>query len=405
MDFARGQYQVDYEDRIDFKLLRKKRIKRIHKLMDKYNLDALFLWKDENVRYVSSLRAIMLQYRSCAHYGTLMIKGENPILFVSGGELDRAREVMPWIKEFYVIPILQEQSTVNEFIENKVAAIFKKYELNQARIGIDGSSFEMFASLLGYFNEVNFMEADSLMHEARSIKNEEEIKVLREATVIADSVTETAIRTVEAGRRECEVAGAAMNTLFSLGGEFAHLASPFVGSGERMSPPTRFATDKIIRNGDIVFIDIGACWNGYFSDVGRTVICGKPSSEQKKIYTAVYESLYSAISIIKPGLTNRELTEQFIAKAREFKLEENFINLFIGHGVGVSPNEPPYIGEREPGAEEVILKPGMVFALEPLIWVPDIRGGGGVRIEETVLVTGDGVDVLSRASRDDRLLL
>jgi Xaa-Pro aminopeptidase len=85
-------------------------------------------------------------------------------------------------------------------------------------------------------------------------------------------------------------------------------------------------------------------------------------------------------------------------------LEKHFIHLFIGHGIGISPNEPPYIGEPQRGTHEVVLEPGMVFAVEPLIWLPDVRGGGGVRLEDTLLVTEGDPEVLTRCGFDERLL-
>lgn len=171
-----------------------------------------------------------------------------------------------------------------------------------------------------------------------------------------------------------------------------------------MSPPTRFATDKLVRHGDLVFIDIGACWNGYFGDVGRAVICGKPSAMQKKVYQTVYEALHAGIEKMRPGNTNEDVARAIRATAAKHGLQDHFINLFIGHGIGISPNEPPYIGEQTPGAEEVVLEPGMVFAVEPLIWVPGVRGGGGVRLEETILITEGEAMVMSRAPFDERLL-
>lgn len=405
MNFATGQSQVDYEQRIDFKSLREYRIGRVNKIMKESEIDALFLWKDENVRYLTSLRDIMLQYRNCSYHGVLLIQDHDPILFASGGELERTKEAMPWIKESFAIPVLHEKNMIDEFIEKCLAGVFEKHNLKKAKIGVDASTFEMIQRLITKFDNISFVEADTLMNKARIIKCEEEIKVMREAAAIADSVTETAIRSIRPGIKEFEIAGNAMKTLFDLGGEFGHLASPFVASGERMAPPTRFPTDKIVRNGDIVFIDIGSSWNGYFGDVGRAFVCGKASEEQKKIYTAVYDSLQTAISSIKPGITNRQLTEKFINTAKKYNLEDHFINLFIGHGIGTAPNEPPYIGESALGAEEVVLEPGMTFALEPLIWVPNVRGGGGVRIEDSVLVTNDGVEVLNRASKDESLLL
>ena len=183
------------------------------------------------------------------------------------------------------------------------------------------------------------------------------------------------------------------------------MASPFVASGERMSPPTRFATDKIIRHGDIVFIDIGAMWGGYFGDVGRTVICGKPSRRQQEIYTAVYECLHAGVEQMRPGNTNVQATRAFLDKAAEHGLENNFINLYIGHGCGVSPNEPPYVGEAATGAMEIEFRPDMVFAIEPLIWVPNVRGGGGVRVEDMIWVREDGPEYISRAPYCEELLI
>ena len=138
--------------------------------------------------------------------------------------------------------------------------------------------------------------------------------LIEEATALADAVCATATAAVADGVRECEVAGEAMRTLFRLGGEYAHVMTPFVASGEHMAPPHRICSDKLIRHGDIVFIDIGACWNGYFGDMARAVICGKPSDEQKKIYTAVYEGLQAGIAEMRPGRTNVDSAKALIRR-------------------------------------------------------------------------------------------
>jgi Xaa-Pro aminopeptidase len=160
----------------------------------------------------------------------------------------------------------------------------------------------------------------------------------------------------------------------------------------------------VIRAGDLVFIDIGAMRNGYFGDVGRTVVCGKPSADQRRIYRAVWEALEAGISVMRPGITNTEVAATVRAAAEARGLGDRFLSLFIGHGIGCSSNEPPYIGEAIPGAASVTLEPGMVFALEPLIWVPGIRGGGGVRLEDMVVITDDGARKISRSPYCDALL-
>ena len=108
---------------------------------------------------------------------------------------------------------------------------------------------------------------------------------------------------------------------------------------------------------------------------------------------------------MRPGKTNFDATHAIKAAAEPYGLAGNFLSLFIAHGVGIGSNEPPYIGETLPGALEYEFEPGMVFAIEPLIWVEGVRGGGGVRLEEMVLVTDGPAHVMSRAAFDDRLML
>jgi Xaa-Pro aminopeptidase len=108
---------------------------------------------------------------------------------------------------------------------------------------------------------------------------------------------------------------------------------------------------------------------------------------------------------MRPGNTNQDVADAIIARIAEFGLAEHLFSLFIGHGIGVGANEPPYIGETLMGAATYPLQPNMVFAVEPLVWLPDVEGGAGVRIEDMVLVTEAAPRVLSRVDYEDRLLL
>jgi Xaa-Pro dipeptidase len=129
-----------------------------------------------------------------------------------------------------------------------------------------------------------------------------------------------------------------------------------------------------------------------------------PSRLQKQIYTAVYEGLMAGIAEMRPGNTNFDVAERIIAKIRDHGFGEHMFSFFIGHGIGIGANEPPYIGETLPGSTAVELKPRMVFAVEPPVWVPDVRGGGGVRIEDMILITEGEPQVLSRVEYYERLL-
>jgi Xaa-Pro dipeptidase len=404
-EFAHGQFRADYEDRPDLQGLRQKRLGRARERMVAQGLDALLCWKDENVRYLTGLRAQIIAGKSALLNGCLLFPEGPVVLLASGGEVQRARVVMPWIEEIHAVPIMEAAGLVGEVVDRTLKPILERHGVAGGRLGLDESAYALVAALGQRMPDLKLADGDAVMQAARLIKFPEEIALMEEASAIAEAVTQTAIDAVRPGVRETDVVAEAMHTLFRLGGEYAHVMTPFVASGEHMSPPNRIPSDKIIREGDLVFIDIGAQWSGYFSDIGRTVICGRSSRRQQEIYTAVHEALAAATTALAPGRTNNDVAKAVREVAERHGLAGNFISLFIGHGVGMGSNEPPYIGEDLPGAETVPLEAGMVFAVEPLIWVEGVRGGGGVRLEDTILVTPEGGRPLTRLGWDDRLLL
>jgi Xaa-Pro aminopeptidase len=404
-DFAPGQFRTEYEERPDPAALRAQRLQRAQQVMVSQGLDALLCWKDENVRYLTGLRAQIIAGKSALLNGCLLFPEGSPILLASGGEVQRAHMAMPWIEEIHSVPIMEAAGLVGEVVRRTILPILQRRGVASGTVGLDECGYALFAALHEQSQGLRISDGDAVMQVARRIKFPEEISLMQEASAIAEAVTQSAIDAIRPGVRETDVVAEAMHTLFRLGGEYAHVMTPFVASGEHMSPPNRISSDKIIRSGDIVFIDIGAQWSGYFSDMGRTVACGSPSRRQAEIYSAVHESLIAATANLAVGRTNDDVASAVRDVAGRHGLAGNLISLFIGHGVGMGSNEPPYIGESLPGAETVALEPGMVFAVEPLIWVEGIRGGGGVRLEDTILVTEHGGQPLTRLGWDEQLLL
>lgn len=311
---------------------------------------------------------------------------------------------MPWVGEFHTIPILEEPGLVEHVAREVIPPVLRRRGLAEGVVGVDLAGKRLLDGLAEACPGVRWVDGDAALQAARRVKTPEEVALIEEATALAEAVTAVACAAVREGVRECEVAGEAMRALYRLGGETSHVTTPFVASGERMAPPTRLTTDKLIRWGDVVFIDIGAMWNGYFGDVGRTVACGDPSPEQRRIYRAVWEGLQAGIAAMRPGVTTEEVAQAIRDRVARFGLAQHFLSLFIGHGIGCGSNEPPYIGESFPGAAAVRLEPGMVFALEPLVWVPGVPGGGGVRLEDMVVVTEAGARRISRSPYAEALL-
>lgn len=403
-DFARGGFATDYEARIDMDRLRDERLRRARNALAESEFDALLLWKDENVRFLSGLRAQLIQGKTALLNGCLLTE-EELVLFVSGGEIDRVRLVMPWIEEVHAVPIMEARGLIAGTVDAVIEPVLRRLGLGAAKLGLDELGYAQVIELNRALPSLQLGDGDAVMQGVRAVKSEAELAVMQEASAIAEAVTASAIATVGPGVREYDVVAEAMHTLYRLGGEMAHLATPFVASGEHMAPPNRFASDKLIREGDLVFIDIGAMWNGYFSDMGRTVICGEPSRRQQEVFSSVHASLLAATAAMRPGNTNDDVAAAVREAGSRYGLGDSFLSLFIGHGVGIGANEPPYVGEDLPGAETVELRAGMTMAIEPLIWVPGERGGAGVRLEDTIVVAEGGGVALTRTAFDARLLL
>lgn len=403
--YAKGPFAVDWEDRYDLPRMRRVRVENAQRELTSSGVDGLLVWKDENVRYLTSLRAQLIAGKTMSLNGALLQPDGDPVLLCSGGEIDKVNIGMSWIGEAHAIPIMEQAELVDGFVKDILKPILVNRKLESGRLGVDAANISFIDAMRRHLPDLELIDGDQLMQKARLIKCDVEIQIIHEACAIGDAVTQRALDETRAGRRELEVAGDAMQTLFHLGGEMAHVITPFVATGEHMSPPHRLATDKLMRNSDLCFIDIGAMWNGYFGDIGRTTIIGKATKQQKQIYTAVYEGLMAGVEKMRPGFTNIDVADAIINKVGDYGLAEHMFSLFIGHGIGIGANEPPYIGETLPGATGIEFQPNMVFAVEPLVWVPDVKGGGGVRIEDMVLITEGEAEILSRVEYEERLML
>jgi Xaa-Pro aminopeptidase len=169
-----------------------------------------------------------------------------------------------------------------------------------------------------------------------------------------------------------------------------------VASGDRGAMPHGRASDKLLRAGELVTIDFGAVKDGYHSDETVTVAVGRPSDRGREIHNIVRQAHDRAIAAVRPGISCRELD----AVARDFIREQGYGSYFghgLGHGVGLEIHEKPVVSPRS----EAVVAEGMVFTIEPGIYVP---GFGGVRIEDTVAVTANGCVTLTQAPKNLILL-
>ncbi|GAA5532518.1 aminopeptidase YpdF [Deinococcus aluminii] len=229
-----------------------------------------------------------------------------------------------------------------------------------------------------------------LVEGVRLVKSPQEVQAIREAQAVADRVFEEVRPMIRAGVRELDVALALELGLRRAGAEVGF--DVIVASGPRGAMPHGVASERVIEDGDLVTIDFGARVNGYHSDMTRTVAVGTPSEELRRVYNAVLEAEEAAVAAVRPGAKTGELDALARGILEQHGLAEAFAHS-LGHGVGLNIHEGPSLRK---GSEDV-LEPGMVVTVEPGAYLP---GVGGVRIEDLVLVTEDGHEVLSRAPKE-----
>ncbi len=264
--------------------------------------------------------------------------------------------------------------------------------LGGGRIGFEADSLTVagLQELQKHWSAATLVPVHGLIQELRAIKSQEEIGAIRAAQDLADRTFEEVRPLIRAGVRELDVALEIELRLRWAGAEAAF--ETIVASGVRGAMPHGSASAKVIEDGDLVTVDMGARLGGYNSDMTRTVAVGTPSAEMRRVYGAVLEAEETAIRAVRPGLRAADLDRVARDVLAGHGLAEAFSHS-LGHGVGLEVHEAP--GLR--GVSEDVLQPGMIITIEPGAYLP---GVGGVRIEDLLLVTEDGYEILSHAPKE-----
>jgi Xaa-Pro aminopeptidase len=235
--------------------------------------------------------------------------------------------------------------------------------------------------------------AEGLVEDLRKIKDENEIASISKAAAIADAVFAEILGEIRVGLSEVDVA-ARLDFLLRKKSSEVPAFKTIVASGPHASLPHATPTSRIIRKGDLVKMDYGAIWDGYCSDMTRTVVMGKASDKVKEVYGVVLEAQQRAIDGVSVGVACRDVDKIARDHIESKGYGENFGH-GLGHGVGLEVHEGPRLSKKS----EEILKAGNVVTVEPGIYIP---GWGGVRIEDMVVARAGGCDVLTSA--DKRLM-
>ncbi len=347
------------------------RLQRIRELLAEKKLDAVVVNKLENIQYFSGFT------------------GDDTLLVITA---DKAQLVT----DFRYVEQASRQAPLFEIVEQKTGLLKKTAECIQSAgcrsVGFEGNAllyndFVRLTELLAGIPFQTVLSLDSL----RQIKDEEELACIRRAVAISDKAFDDIVGFIRPGMSEIAVAARLENTMRGLGSERPAFTT-IVASGVRGSLPHGTATEKLIVSGEFVTMDYGAVYKGYHSDITRTVCVGAADAKQKKIYNMVLKAQLLGVERVQPGVSGRSVDKA----VRDYLTAEGFGAYFghgLGHSLGLEIHEEPRLS---PSSSCEQLPVHTLVTVEPGVYLP---GWGGVRIEDTVLVTEKGAEPLTRSDK------
>lgn len=393
---------ADWEARINYDRMREERLAKVQDAIAKHDVDGLLLFKPENSRYTVGAVGMHLAWWIC-EYACVPQSG-TPTFYPTGGDAPRNIAHCPYLKD-HIIPSrnLEEigpaRKEMAELQIRDMIEVIKKAGFAGKKIGVDMMNFPIMEALQKA--NVTLVDAEPIMLEARMVKTNDEIVLLKHAAAINDAGLYHAIYKLDKpGLREWDVHAEYVYIMRKHGCDVPNDGIRGISaSGERVNPYCRTCggTDRIIRPGELMVIDSHMSFMGYHVDYTRTFMTsGRPTQEMIDINKRNLEYLYTGIEKVKPGNTTADVA---IAWDKGMPKDWSRFTLDFGHGIGATGHEAPWVTEasKESPVEFV---PNMAMAFETYI-----PGGPGVasRIEENLVITETGYEIISLCPHDPKL--
>ena len=400
-----GLMGVDWEERADFERLRVERLTRIKRLLKESELGALLCFDMTNIRYITATHIGTWAMDKLARF-TLLPQDDEPILWDFGSAARHHKLYCPWLGEERSRAGISTQRGAMlpaagraEAVAHKIRVELEERGLLNEPVGVDAIELPVLFALQA--EGIKVVDGQQLMQQARLIKTRDEITLLNTACMMVDAAYDELYRFMKPGVRENECVGLVSKSLYDMGSE--HVEGVNAISGERCSPHPHVFSDRALRPGDPAYFDILHSYNGYRTCYYRTFAVGSASQAMVDAYKKCRDILDAAINTIKPGVTTADVVKLW-PKAEEFGFpdEEAAFALQYGHGVGLSIWEKPIFSRLVSLDHPEVIQEGMVFALETF-W-PASDGWTAARIEEQLVVTRDGCEVITRFPAEELLV-
>ncbi len=388
-----GLQTVDWEQRVDYERLRRERLARVRRLLGPSELGALLCFDMNNIRYITATHIGTWAMDKLVRFA-LLPQNDDPILWDFGSAARHHQLYCPWLGERSRAGISTLRGAYPEQahdVARKIRVELEARGLHREPLGVD--VVEPLVLFALQQEGLRVVDGQGLMQEARKIKTQDEITLVVTAVMMVDAAYEELYRAMRPGMRENECVGLVAKVLYDLGSE--HVEGVNAISGERCSPHPHVYTDRVLRPGDPAYFDILHSYNGYRTCYYRTFCVGSASPAMVDAYKRCRDYLDAALSLIRPGASTADVVKVW-PRAEEFGFasEEAAFALQYGHGVGLSIWEKPIFSRLVSFDHPEVIEEGMVFALETF-W-PASDGWSAARIEEQLVVTKEGCEVITR---------
>ncbi len=399
-----GPMAVDWEVRVDYERLRRERLARVQKVLKESELGALLCFDMSNIRYITSTHIGTWAMDKLFRF-TLLPRDDEPILWTFGSAARHDQLSAPWMGERARAGISTMRGAMApgsgraEDVARKIRIELEQRGLLHEPLGVDVIEPQVLFALQK--EGITIADGQNLMQTARMIKTQDEITLLSTACMMVDAAYEELYRWMRPGVRENECVALVSKVLYDLGSE--HVEGVNAISGERCSPHPHVFSDRVLRPGDPAYFDILHSFNGYRTCYYRTFAVGSASPAMVDAYKRCREILDVAINAIRPGVTTADVVKLW-PRAEEFGFpnEEAAFALQFGHGVGLTIWEKPVFSRLVSFDHPEVIEEGMVFALETF-W-PASDGWTAARIEEQLVVTKEGCEVITRFPAEELLV-
>jgi len=401
-----GMNAVDWEERIDLDRLRKQRLARLNDELERSELGAVLAFDFANIRYMTATHIGTWAMDKFIRFA-LLCRGSEPIVWDFGSAARHHQLYNPWLdgtkRARAGISVLRgafhPDAGIAEELARKIAAELSERGLLGEPLGVDIAEMPVLFALQRA--GINVVDGQQLFLEARRIKTKDEISLLTQACSMVDAAYEELYEFLRPGVKENECVALVAKTLYDLGSEYVEGVNAI--SGERCSPHPHVYSDRLIRPGDPAFFDILHSHMGYRTCYYRCFAVGSASPAMRDAYVRCREYMDRAIATVRPGATTADIVSLW-PRAEEFGFanEEAAFALQYGHGVGLSIWEKPIFSRLVSLDHPEVLEEGMVFALETY-W-PAKDGFSAARIEEEVVVTADGCQVITKFPAEELLI-